>query len=170
MTALSIPANDHGQIRVFATDQTITDPNTDTLEQLFGAPLDMTFVDVVRIADLGGMTLTDYIAQGYDMTPDAVDKRAVNTITGTAILILSRATAGQATTLTLAPGVRQVTTYSRDVQITAPASLPDKSAKGIIGDMPAKSPKSDARIGGIVATIALIVMFALVGLMVWVAG
>lgn len=169
MTALTIPANDFGQIRVFATDQTITDPAAETMEQLFGAPLDMTFVDVVRIADLDGMALTTYIAQGYDMTPDAVDKQAVNAISGTAILILSRAAAGHAVTLTLAPGVRHVTTYSRDVQITPPVNLPDGSAKGIIGDIPAKAPKSDARIGGMVATVALIVMCALVGLMIWVA-
>ncbi|MBE0414429.1 hypothetical protein [Yoonia sp.] len=170
MTTLTIPANDHGQIRVFATDQAIAEPTAETLEQLFGAKLDMTFIDVVRTADLGDMTLTDYIAQGYDMSPDAVDKRAVNAINGTAILILSRATSGQAETLTLALGMRHVTTYSRDVRITAPVSLPDGSAKGIIGDVPAKAPKSDARIGGMIATVALIVMFALVGLMIWVAG
>ncbi|WP_439156084.1 hypothetical protein [Yoonia sp.] len=170
MTTLTFPANDYGQIRVFATDQTITEPTAETMERLFGAPLDMTFVDVVRIADLDGMALTNYIAQGYDMTPDAVDKQAVNAITGTAILILSRATAGQEVTLDLASGVRHVTTYSPEIQITPPVNLPDGSAKGIIGDMPAKAPKSDARIGGMVATIALIVMCALVGLMIWVAG
>ena len=30
-----------------------------------------------------------------------------------------------------------------------------------------KPPKSDARIGGIVATVVLVVMFALLGLFVW---
>jgi len=35
---------------------------------------------------------------------------------------------------------------------------------------PAKKPKSDARIGGMVATLALLVLFALVGLMIWIAG
>ena len=33
-----------------------------------------------------------------------------------------------------------------------------------------KRPKSDARISGIVATVALLVMFGLVGLIVWVGS
>lgn len=166
MTSLTIPANDYGHIRVFATDTAVT---ADMLSDLFGAALDPTYVDIVTVADLGDMTLTDYVAQGYDMTPDAVDKAALNAITGSAILVLSRATEGREVTLTLAPGLRHVTTYSPDVQIMPPVNLPDGSAKGIIGDAPVRAPKSDARIGGMVATIALIVMFALVGLMVWVA-
>lgn len=165
--SLKIPANDHGQIRVFATDHSVS---VDDLPDLFGAEFDLTYVDIVRITDLADMTLADYIQQGYDMTPDAADKAAVNAISGTAILVLSRATAGRGVTLTLAPGVRHVTTYSPDIKITAPVDLPDQSAKGIIGDAPAKAPKSDARIGGMVATVALIVMCALVGLMIWIAA
>ena len=165
---LTIPASDHGQIRVFACDTTVT---PETLPDLFGAQLDPTYVDIVQIADLGDMTLTDYIAQGYDLTPDAADKAAVNAVSGTAILVLSRATEGREVTLTLAPGpgLRHVTTYSPDIRLAPPVNLPHDSAKGIIGDAPAKAPKSDARIGGMVATLALIVMFALVGLMIWVA-
>lgn len=41
----------------------------------------------------------------------------------------------------------------------------DKSAKG--DAMTEKPPMSDAKISGMVATVALIVMFALVGLFVW---
>ena len=166
MTTLTIPANDHGQIRIFATD---THASVTGLSAMFGTDLDPTYVDIVKIADLGDMILTDYIAQGYDLTPDAADKAAVNAVTGTAILVLSRATEGREVTLTLAPGLRHVTTYSPDTRLEPPVNLPHDSAKGIIGDAPAKAPKSDARIGGMVATIALIVMFALVGLMVWVA-
>jgi hypothetical protein len=33
-----------------------------------------------------------------------------------------------------------------------------------------KRPKSDARISGMVATVALIVMFALIGLFIWVGS
>lgn len=163
---LTIPANDQGQIRVFASDTPVT---PETLPDLFGAQLDATYVDIVQIADLGALTLTDYIAQGYDLTPDAADKAVVDAVTGTAILVLSRATEGREVTLTLAPGVRHVTTYSPDIRLAPPVDLPHESAKGIIGDAPAKTPKSDARIGGMVATFALIAMLALVGLMIWVA-
>lgn len=162
---LTIPANDHGQIRVFATEE-----KPESLAALFGAKLDETCVDIVRISDLGEMRLTDYIFQGYDMTADDVDLATINAITGWAILVLSRATGERQTALTLAPGLRHVTTYSATTQLIAPGQMPEGATKGVIADPPARPAKSNARIGGMVATAALLVMFALVGLMIWVAG
>lgn len=171
---LTIPATDHGQLRVFATDgdlpENVTAKTPQGLGSLFGADLNPDFVDVLRISDLDGMWLSDYIHQGYDMAPDLVDKAAVDAITGTAILVLSRATDGVETTLKLADGLRHVTTYSPAAQIITPERLPDASAQGIINDPPVKSPKSEARMSGMVATYALLAMFALVALMVWVGG
>ncbi|MFA8441045.1 hypothetical protein [Yoonia sp.] len=171
---LTIPADDHGQIRVFATD---ADLPTDVIEKtprgmeyLFEAELNPDFVDIVRIADLGGMALSAYIAEGYDMAPDLVDKAAVDAITGYAVLVLSRATGEVETTLTPAGGLRHVTTYSPVAKITPPEPLPDASAQGIVEPKPTKPPKSDARMSGMVATYALLAMFALVGLMIWVGG
>lgn len=171
---LAIPASDFGQLRVFATDldlpaEVLAKP-PQGLADLFGADLNPDFVDVVQIRDLDGMKLSAYIAEGYDMAPDLVDKAAVDAITGTAILVLSRATNAVETTLKLAEGLRHVTTYSPAVQIITPEKLPDASAKGILGNPPTKAPKSDARMSGMVATYALLVMFALVGLMIWVGG
>lgn len=169
---LKIPADDHGQIRVFATNATlpanVIEKTAEGLAGLFGSPLDPTYVDIVRISDLGEMKLTDYIAEGYDMRADAVDAATVNAITGFAILVLSRATNGQAATLTLGVGMQHVTTYSPTARITPPEKLPDASAQGNLAPM--KPPKSNARIGGMVATYALIFMFALVCLMIWVGG
>ncbi len=171
---LTIPANDHGQIRVFAIK---APPSADVIEKtprgldtLFTATLNPDFVDVVRIKDLGKMRLSSYISQGYDMSPDLVDRAAVDAITGYAILVLSRASGDVETTLTLAEGLRHVTTYSPGAQIVAPQKLPDASAQGILDTPPAKPPKSDARISGMIATYALLAMFALVGLMIWVGG
>jgi len=174
MTALTVPADDHGQIRVFATN---ADLPTDAVDKtprgliaLFGADLNSDYIDIVQITDLGGMTLSAYIAEGYDMVPDPVDKAAVDAITGYAILILSRATGGIKTRLTPAAGVRHVTTYSPVAKILPPEALPHGSAKGVLDQKPARPPKSDARIGGIVAVYTLLVMFALVGLMIWVGS
>ncbi len=171
---LTIPADDHGQIRVFATDADlpaeVIEKTPRGLEYLFEAELNPDFVDIVRIADLGGMALSAYIAEGYDMAPDLVDKAAVDAITGYAVLVLSRATGEVETTLTPADGLRHVTTYSPVAKITPPEPLPDASAKGILEPKPTKPPKSDARMSGMVATYALLAMFALVGLMIWVGG
>lgn len=171
---ITIPANDHGQIRVFATDMVlpkdVTDKTPAGLAGIFGAALDHTFVDVVRIADLGDMTLSAYIAEGYDMTADAADKLAIDAIRGFAILVLSRAFAGEAVTLQLTNGLMHVTTFSPDVRLSTPDQLPNASAKGTLDGPPVKPPKSDARIGGMIAMYALIFMFALVGLIIWVGG
>lgn len=171
---LTIPADDHGQIRVFATDMDLPKDALEKtprgLEMLFEANLNPDFIDIVQINDLASMTLSGYIAEGYDMTADLVDKSAVDAITGYAILVLSRATDGVKTTLTLTEGLRHVTTYSPVAKITAPERLPDASARGVLSEPPGKKPKSDARMSGMVATYALLAMFALVALMIWVGG
>ncbi len=174
MTTLTIPANDHGQIRVFAIDAALPadaiDKTPRGLEYLFEADLNPDFIDIVRIGDLDEMPLSTYIATGYDMPPDLVDKAAVDAITGYAILLLSRATGGIETTLTLADGLHHVTTYSPVARIVPPQPLPDASAKGVLEPRPTKPRKSDARMSGIVAMYALLAMFALVALMIWVGG
>lgn len=166
---VTIPAQDHGQIRVFASAKVI-DKTAEGIAAAFGADLDLDYVDVVKISDLGDMTLTAYIAEGYDRAPDAVDARAVDAIAGYAVLVLSRASGGVETTLSLAPGLRHVTTYSDAAQIITPQPLPDASAQGIIEGPSTKPAKSNARIGGMVAMYALLAMFVLVILMVWVGG
>ena len=172
--ALQIPANDHGQIRVFATDQTLPDDAFDkepeSIAALFGTDLDPTYVDVIRLSDLGEMPLTTYIAEGYDMAADLVDATVVNGLTGTVVLVLSRASGGREMTLTPTQGLRHVTTYSATQRIVPLEPLVSEAATGTLEGPPAKKPMSNARQSGMVATVALLVMFALVGLMIWVAG
>ncbi len=171
---LQIPANDFGQIRVFEvkTDlpENVREKTPEGLQALFGTDaLDATYIDIINITDLSTMSLTDYIAQGYDMEAAPHDIPAVNGIEGYAVLIMSSAAGGAEVTLELAPEMRHVTTYVPEAQIQVIEPLSSDSAKGIINDPPAPKPKSDARIGGMVATVVLIILFLLVGLMVWVA-
>ncbi|WP_342068967.1 hypothetical protein [Yoonia algicola] len=171
---IEIPADDFGQIRVFATDITLSpeviEKTPRGLEHLFDADLNPDYIDIVRVSDLDGMALSTYIATGYDMAADLVDKAAVDAITGYAILVLSRATGGIETTLTLAEGVTHVTTYSPIARIVPQETLTSAASEGTLPPPPAKAPKSDARMSGMVATYALLAMFALVALMIWVGG
>lgn len=172
---IDIPANDFGQIRVFEAKgdlpRAAIDKTPAGLAALFGTDtLDPDYVDIVRIQDLSSMRLTDYIQQGYDMDTAVHDVTAVNGIEGYAILIMSSATRGQAVTLTPAPGLRHVTTYVPEAQLKVIEPLSSEAARGIIGDPPAPETKSDARIGGMVATIVLILLFLLVAVMVWIAA
>jgi len=123
----------------------------------------------VDTAALGEMSLEDYIRQGYDFDPDAADKAALADITGWVIFVMSRATDGAETTLDLSPGIRHITTIGTPMTLTAEAPLQSDAATGVLTP-PTKKPMSDARMGGMVATAALLVLFLLTGLMIWIAG
>lgn len=171
---LEIPANDFGQIRVFEARQGLSqnaiNKTPEGLLQLLGTDaLDPTYIDIIKIADLSSMSLTDYIAQGYDMEAEEYDIPAVNGIEGYAVLVMSSAAGGAAVTLTPAPELRHVTTYVPAAQVQVIAPLTSEAASGTLDGATVKPAKSDARIGGMVATVALIVMFLLVGLMIWIA-
>jgi len=172
--ALTIPHNDHGQIRVFATDMAlpheVLQKTKDGMLALLGAPLNPDFVDIVKITDLAGMSLTGYIKEGYDMAPDLVDAATVDRITGYAVLVLSSATGGKETRLEPGFGLKHVTTYAPAAEFTAHAPLPSDGAKGTIPPPETPPAKSRARLSGMVAMVALLVMFLLVGVMVLVGG
>jgi len=172
----TIPANDFGKLRVFATDmdlpQEAIKKTPEGILALLGAPLNVQYVDIVKVADLGGMALSRYIEEGYDMPPDLVEQSDVDGIRGNAVLVLSSATGGKATELHPGFGLRHVATYSRTPDVSTPATLQSQSAAGTVpqpADPPPKA-KSNARIGGMVATVALIAMFVLVGVMIFVGG
>ena len=171
---LTIPANDHGKIRVFSLSSPLpaglSDKTPDALQAVLGTDqLNPDYIDVVDIAALGDMTLADFLVHGYDMTPDAVDRAALDALSDHAILLMSRATGGAPVTLTLAAGVTHVTTCGDDAQLAVPDPITTEAAQGTLPG-PATKPKSDAAMAGRVATIALAVMFALVALMIWIGG
>lgn len=172
---LSIPDNDHGKIRVFA----VADPHKDLIEKTpeslratFGTDvLNTDFVDVLDVEELGEeLDLLDYIADGYDVAVDEGDIAVLSAQTGIVVFIMSRAHEGVALDLTLASGVRQLTTLGRGARMTVAARIDTEASDGVIGASDAKPAKSDARVGGMVATIALVLMFLLVGMMVWIGG
>lgn len=172
---LTIPTDDHGKIRVFSISTPMTDALRDkdpaTMQELFGtSALDTDFVDTFEVSALGEMTTSDYIQQGYDFKPDAADLVALNGLQGTAALIMSRATEGQDITLKLAPEVSHVTTLG-DAASLSPKPAPESvAAKEVTEQVVAKKAPSDAAMSGRVATIVLVILFALVALMIWVAA
>jgi hypothetical protein len=59
-------------------------------------------------------------------------------------------------------------TYAEVVPSVRFTPLPSQSARGVLAG--GKPPMSDARMGGMVATVALLVMFGLTALVIWLAG
>jgi hypothetical protein len=84
--------------------------------------------------------------------------------------VLSSAFGGFDATITPTAPLKWIGTYTEEGSSIKFAPLPSDAAKGTVGETPAKPPKSDARIGGMIAVYALIAMFALVGLIIWVGG
>jgi len=169
-----IPANDHGKIRVFRVvppgPTGILDKTSDALSAALGTTaLNPDFVDVFDAAALDTMSVADFLRQGYGFDLDKADETMLAGLAGIIILVMSRATGGNAVELTLGPDVIHVTTCGEGAQLTAPEILTSDAAKGAITPPPLKQ-KSDAAIGGRVAMVALVVMFAVFGLMIWVGG
>lgn len=175
MTDLTIPALDHGKIRVFSYAGPLTDDlrakTPDALLRLFGgAPLNPDFIDIFEAAALNDMSIADYLQTGYDVTADAVDASALQALSGVVVLIMSRAHADAETTLSLGPDVTHVTTIGDGATLRVDPPLHSDAADGVLDEPPAPKRMSDARQSGMVATVALLVMFALVAVMVWIGG
>ncbi|MBS1301013.1 hypothetical protein [Loktanella sp. SALINAS62] len=170
---LTIPADDYGQIRIFSVpppaSEALLNSDPDAVAQALGTDaLNLDFVDVVDTENLAGLSLLDYLHQGYDVPADLADDAALRDLRGPVILVMSRATSGAAVTLHPAAGVRHVTTIGQPARLQAPLSpLPGAGAAGIVTG---KAPPSNAAMSGRVATIALLVLFVLVALMIWVAS
>ena len=172
---LNIPANDHGAIYVLELNRPAPDGLADKTDAammaVFGKVIVNTdYVDAITPGMLDDMTLPDLIRNGYDMPVSVVDAETLRGLMGTAVLVMSAAFGGSAMTIDLPADVRHVLTLREDASLDAPRPLTSAAAQGTLpGTAPRKKP-SDAAMSGRIATIALLLMFALVGLMIWVAA
>ena len=170
---IEISEDDFGNIYVFDVAGEVTaaeaEKSPETLQELFGQVyLDPTYVDVVDTSALAGLKLSDYLHQGYDIPYENMNAEAIDALEGHAILVLSRAFGGNKAVITTGERVRHITTASLQRAYTQHETLRTPSAEGQVGGKQKKT--SDAAMSGRVATIALIVLFAVVGLMIWVAS
>ncbi len=171
---LTLPADDHGLIRIFKirtpAPAGLEERTPAALAALFGTDdLDPDFIDVVDTRQLAGLSLMDYLHQGYDIPDTATDDPALRDLRGVVVLIMSRAARGRAVTLTLADTVTHVTTTGDPARLRIPpAPMSSAAAEGSVAG--GKAAPSNAAMSGRVATIALLILFALVALMIWVAS
>ena len=189
---LDIAANETGLIRVFAlsmsdeqaqalkvnsTDgQAETDASALQDLALGGTKLNDAHIEVFPVADLGDLALPDYLIDGAGAKPEAIDtdRFKLSSLEGWVMLVYSSAFRGQKQTLTPAAQLTLVGTYpqvgidwSPQIDLSTPSALPqnDGTPKADLKKHP-----SNAAMSGRVAMVALLVMFLLVGLMVWIAG
>jgi len=171
---INVPAHEARVVRLFAIDldaRQIADFESSAVPSALGVrTLDADYIEVFHVSDLDGMGLAQYLTDGAGIPSEQVAQHhtVLSSLKGHVLLVMSAAFGGDAQTLQVKAPLRHVATLSEATTPIAFEPLPDASAKGVTAQ--GKPVKSDARIGGMIATYALLFLFALVGLMIWVAG
>ncbi len=177
---MQIKATEAGLVRVFAIDlppETIrefTDPKQPDIaairDALGAEALSPDHVDLLRVEDLGELGLDGYLVDGLgvaedDLTPD--DRARLRALKGYVLVLPSRAFGGTAQTLAPRTPLRWIGTFAEPAAQSDFTPLKSAAAQGTTTG---GKPPSDAAMSGRVAAIALLVMFLLVGLVVWIAA
>jgi hypothetical protein len=155
--------------------------------------LDPDFVEIFDLADLAGLGLSSYLATG-NAIPEAQlapDRARLDALQGPVLILFAAAFANRPVTLHPDPRLTLIGSYAEEIPPVEFEPLPDAGAKGSLGQPrsdaltsghpasqtgtaqdapPVQVQKySNARMSGMVATAALLVMFAMVSLMIWIA-
>ena len=169
---ITVSAHEHGVVRVFAVDlpegETLTH---DGAEAALGtAPLDPDYTQIVALKDLEGLGLSDFLIEGMGLPEDQINpmRPQLEALTGQVLVLSSPAMGGAARHLTPRAPLRLVGTFHEDSPPVKFEQLPSGGATG--APLTGKTRPSDAAMSGRVALIALLVLFALVAVMVWVAA
>lgn len=132
--------------------------------------LDADFIEVFDAATLADYGFARYLteAQGMDAGSVAPDAAQLDALRGWVAILDAQALSNDETPAPQPP-LHLIGTYVETRALTLPEPLVAQSAEGTLNGPPAKRP-SDAAIMGRVAMVALLVIFALTALMVWVAS
>lgn len=187
---LTVPAQESGIIRLFAVNLPQTQvaamlrdtaakpaetgalPETPAAAILLGWPgLDTRQTELFAISDLTGLGLTGYLREGLGLSDDQIapDKARLSALEGYVLIVLSRAFGGQSLDLDLPQELTLIGTYREP---SAPVRFEPLPGAGT-GDSPpatARKPVSNAAMSGRIATAALVLLFVLTALVVWMAG
>lgn len=137
MTRLAIPSHDRNGVRVFTARLTPDDLQRDkarlAADLLGDADLDPAFIEIFDVADLAGVGLAGYLAEGLGVPETAVADRArLEALAGPVLILLSKALHGRAVTLTLDARLKLVGTYAEVKPPVHFEPLPTAAAEGIL--------------------------------------
>ena len=179
MSLAEIPPMERGRLRLFAINKTeaeirsILDEGTYGIQKLLGAnDLNPDYIEVFRVADLGDMGLDDYLHTGYDIPRAQLDPQAgrLRALEGYVLVVLSLAFRDLHVTLPATPDLTLIGTFGAPaVEWTTSETITSTSADPYSGPPKASRPVSDAAMSGRVATVALLVIFLITALVVWIA-
>ncbi|SIS58491.1 hypothetical protein SAMN05421759_101577 [Roseivivax lentus] len=142
MTTMDIRASETGVTRLFhldlpaeAVERFTTQAGTGEypLSYALGATtLRPAFVEVVAIRDLGGMTLSQYMAKAHDVTGRDFDamRGRIDGLKGHVVILPSQAFGQTAQTLTISSPLRWIGTFEEEAPKTRSTPIRTESAKG----------------------------------------
>ena len=182
---LFVPAGDLRRIWLFTvdlpedeiksfTDEQFNDDGDSTglaLRDALGVVrLDPDYVEVFKVETMSDYGLDRYLSEAHGMAEDQVapDAEKLKALTGYVVLIVSKAFEERAAHFNLSDKLELVGNYSAETQVIPLEPLRSTATKGTIAG--GKPGRSDAATGGRVATMVLLVLFALVCAMIWVSG
>ena len=170
-----VTQGERGLVRLFAVDlprNEVDDLREADLARALGIEtVDVDQIDLFSTDDLKGLGLVAYMIEGLGIaeTELAGDRARLEALTGVILVVRSAAFKGQYTVLTAQAPLRWIGTYAEESSPVQFEPLPAGGAKGEVTPK-AKKPPSDAAMSGRVAMLALLVIFALTALIVWVAA
>lgn len=147
------------------------------LKEALGAEsLDPHHLDLIQVEELTGFGLRQYLEEGMGVAWDDLEDQhvVIEGLKGTVLVVGSRAFGGQAQVLTPRAPLKLVATLNEEKPPIKFDPLPSAGAQVVpapeepAGPEPKK--KSDAAMSGRVAMIALLVLFVLTAVVVWVAS
>lgn len=176
---IQIPAEEHGVIRLFRVQlppEEIAEfaglaGEGPALAAALGVDrLDPEYVEVFPVSDLTGLGLVGYLTEGLGVAPEdlAQDRAMIDAVDGHVLVLSSGAFEGRAETLRPRAPLRWVGIWREAGQAVEFTPLPAGGAQGAVHTAPVKTPSNNAILGR-VAMMALLVLFALTALMIWIA-
>ncbi len=185
--ALQVRKNERGVVRLFTVDKDAEgakkisiepdweadadDPPWPLRDALGVTYLDSDFIELFDVRDLDDLGLTGYMIEGLGIAEaDVAQHRAqLEAIKGLVLLVYSSALGGFETTLRPKSPLRWVGTF---VEERAPVTFEQMASDAAQGDVASetKPRPSDAAMSGRVAMVALLVLFALTAVVIWVAS
>lgn len=137
-----------------------------------GVPVDLSAVELFPVADLKPLRLTDYLRDGFDVTEKSLAPHAgrLSALQGHVLLVPDAALSAEPKPGAELTAIATLPQVQADQSQAAVPKMPERTQEVPDLGTKGKKPMSDARMSGMVATAALLVLFGLTAAMVWIGG
>ena len=156
-----------------AETETLSADKISLTEALGVSDIDTTRVEAFAAETLVGVGVSGYLTDGHGADVDVVlpDEPMLDALTGPLVLLLPDALPRDTRSLAPQDPLRHVASYPLQKAAAAQPHLRTPSADGLVtgAPPPIDRRKADRKASGYVALVALLTLFFIVGVMVWIA-